>query len=67
MQAAGALVLNLDAIATDDIINIAEKGTGFTISGDTGSEGGVSVTVTLGDTELTATSADDAGAPPPGR
>ena len=62
VQAAGALVLNLDAIATDDIINIAEKGTGFTISGDTGSEGGVSVTVTLGDTELTATSADDAGA-----
>ena len=61
VQAAGALVLNLDAIATDDIINIAEKGTGFTISGDTGSEGGVSVTVTLGDTELTATSADDAG------
>ena len=61
VQAAGALVLNLDAIATDDIINIAEKGAGFTISGDTGSEGGVSVTVTLGDTELTATSADDAG------
>ena len=61
VQAAGALALTLDAIATDDIINIAEKGTGFTISGDTGSEGGVSVTVTLGDTELTATSADDAG------
>ena len=58
VQAAGALVLNLDAIATDDIINIAEKASGFTISGDTESEGGVSVTVTLGDTELTATSAD---------
>ena len=58
VQAAGALVLNLAAIATDDIINIAEKASGFTISGDTESEGGVSVTVTLGDTELTATSAD---------
>ena len=58
VQAAGALVLTLDAIATDDIINIAEKGAGFNIGGDTGSEGGVSVTVTLGDTELTATSAD---------
>ena len=58
VQAAGALVLTLDAIATDDIINIAEKGAGFEIGGDTGSEGGVSVTVTLGDTELTATSAD---------
>ena len=58
VQAAGALVLTLDAIATDDIINIAEKAAGFEIGGDTGSEGGVSVTVTLGDTELTATSAD---------
>ena len=58
VQAAGALVLNLDAIATDDIINIAEKGAGFNIGGDTGSVGGVSVTVTVGDTELTATSAD---------
>ena len=58
VQAAGALVLNLDAIATDDIINIAEKGAGFNIGGDTGSVGGVSVTMTVGDTELTATSAD---------
>ena len=58
VQAAGALALTLGVIATDDIINIAEKASGFTISGDTGSEGGVSVTVTLGDTELTATSAD---------
>ena len=57
VQAAGALVLNLGVIAGDDIINIAEKGAGFEIGGDTGSEGGVSVTVTLGDT-LTATSAD---------
>ena len=57
-RAAGALVLTLDAIAGDGTVNIAEKAAGFEIGGDTGSEGGVSVTVTLGDTELTATSAD---------
>ena len=58
VQAAGALALNLDAIAGDNTINIAEKGAGFTIGGDTGLVGGVNVTVTLGGTELTATSAD---------
>ena len=57
VQAIGALVLNVDAIATDDTVNIAEKATGFAISGNTGSEGGVSVTVTIGSTDLTATSA----------
>ena len=57
VAAAGALALNLDAIAGDDTVNIAEKAAGFTISGDTGSEAGVSVTVTVGGTELTATSA----------
>ena len=57
VAAAGALALNLDAIAGDDTVNIAEKAAGFTISGDTGSEGGVSVTVTVGTTDLTATSA----------
>ena len=51
------LALNLDTIAGDDTINIAEKAAGFTISGDTGSEGGASVTVTVGTMELTATSA----------
>ena len=61
VQAAGALVLNLDTIAGDDTINIDEKAAGFTISGDTGSQAGVSVTVTVGSTELTATSADDNG------
>ena len=30
VQAASALVLNLDAIATDNTINIAEKAAGFT-------------------------------------
>ena len=57
VQAAGALALTLDAIAGDDTVNIDEKAAGFAISGDTGSEGGVSVTVTVGGTELTATSA----------
>ena len=57
VAAAGALALNLDTIAGDDTVNIAEKAVGFTISGDTGSEAGVSVTVTVGGTELTATSA----------
>ena len=57
VAAAGALALNLDTIAGDDTVNIAEKAAGFMISGDTGSEGGVSVTVTVGSTTLTATSA----------
>ena len=57
VAAAGTLVLNLDTIADDDTVNIAEKAAGFAISGATGSEGGVSVTVTVGGTELTATSA----------
>ena len=61
VQAAGALALTLDAIAGDDTVNIAEKAAGFAISGDTGSEGGVSVTVTVGSTPLTATS-DSGGA-----
>ena len=58
VAAAGTLVLNVDAIAGDNTVNIAEKAAGFTISGDTGSEGGVSVTVTVGSTDLTATSSD---------
>ncbi len=58
VQATDTLVLNVNAIATDDTINIAEKASGFAISGDTGSEGGVDVTVTVGGTDLTAASAD---------
>ena len=55
----GTLALNLDTIAGDDTVNIAEKAAGLTISGDTGSEGGASVTVMVGTTELTATSDSD--------
>ena len=58
VQPTAALVLNLNAVAGDNTVNIAEKAAGFTIGGDTGSVGGVSVTVTVGSTELTATSAD---------
>ena len=53
------LAPNVAAIAGDDTVNIAEHAAGFTISGDTGSEAGVSVTVTVGGAELSATS--DAG------
>ena len=52
----GALALNLHTVAGDDTVNIAEKTAGFTISGDTGTEDGVSVSVTIGSqAPLTAT------------
>ena len=59
VQAAGTLVLNVSAIATDNRVNIAEKAAGFSIGGDTGSVGGVSVTVTVGTGELAATSSTE--------
>ena len=43
VAAAGALALNLDTIAGDDTVNIAEKAAGFMIGGDTGTESGVTV------------------------
>ena len=58
VEAAGALALTVDAIAGDGTVNIAEKAAGFTISGDTGPIGGAAVTVTVGGTALSATSAD---------
>ena len=58
VQPAGALTLNLDPIARDDTVNIAEKAAGFMITGDTGTEGGVTVSVTIGSqSPLTTTSA----------
>ena len=57
----GTLVLNVDAIAGDDTVNIAEKAAGFAISGDTGVEADVAVTVQVGGTSLSATSADGDG------
>lgn len=47
-----ALPLKVSAITGDDTINIAEKAAGFSIGGDTGSESGVSVTVSVGETDL---------------
>ena len=61
VNAIGTLSLNLNAIATDNTVNIAEKTAGFAISGDTGTEAGVTVSVTIGSTALTATSADVSG------
>ena len=50
-------MLSVDAIATDNTVNIAEKTAGFAISGATGSEAGVAVSVTIGSqSPLTATS-----------
>ena len=54
-----ALTLALDAIAGDDVVNIAEKASGFAIRGQTGSESGASVTVTVGTETLTTTSGAD--------
>ena len=61
VNAAGTLSLNLNAIATDNTVNIAEKTAGFSISGDTGTEAGVTVSVAIGLTTLTGTSADVSG------
>ena len=61
VEAAGQLVLNLHVMAGDGTVNRAEKAAGFSISGDTGSEAGVSVTVAVGATTLPATSADESG------
>ncbi len=58
---AGALVLNVDLMAGDGTVNIAEKASGFTIGGDTAAEVGVSVTVEIGSATLDATSADESG------
>ena len=53
---APALGLSLDAVAGDDVVNIAEKAAGFVISGATGSESGARVTVEVGSGSLAATS-----------
>ena len=61
VEAAGQLVLNLNVMAGDGTVNRAEKAAGFRISGDTGSEAGVSVSVAVGAATLPATSADESG------
>ena len=53
----------MDDVAGDNTVNIAEKTDGFTISGATGAEAGVSVTLTLGtETFAAVTSAKVQGA-----
>ena len=61
---AGMLSVALETIADDDIVNAAEHGLGFVISGTVTTGGsvavdGASVTVEVGATELTATTASD--------
>ena len=56
------LALSVDAIATDNTVNIAEKTAGFAISGATGSEAGVSVSVTIGSQSPLTASSDNNGA-----
>ena len=56
VQPASTLAVNVAPVAGDNTVNIAERAAGFAISGDTGSESGVSVTVTIGSATLTATS-----------
>ena len=58
VQSAGNLVLNVDTIAGEGTVNIAERTAGFAISGDTGGEAGVDVSVQIGSTTLTAASSD---------
>ena len=60
--ATGTLALTVDAIATDNTVNIAEKAAGFTITGTTGSESGASVTVVVGTQTFTAVTSDSTGA-----
>ena len=55
------LALNVDAIAGDDTVNIAEKAAGFTIGGDTGTEEGASVSVTVGSQSPLAATSDSDG------
>ena len=56
------LALSVDAIATDNTVNIVEKAAGFAISGATGSEAGVSVSVTIGSQSPLTASSDNNGA-----
>ena len=56
---AGTLVVNVSPVAGEDVVNIAEKAAGFTISGNTGSQDEVTVTVSLGTGSLSATSGAD--------
>ena len=58
----GVLSLTLNTIADDNTVNAAEKVAGFAITGNTGSEPVVSVTVTIDAVQLTPVISDSAGA-----
>ena len=58
----GTLALTLNAVAGDNTINAAEKAVEFTITGNTGVEPTVSVTVTIGTTQLAPVISDTGGA-----
>jgi len=53
------LVLSVAPVAGDDVVDGAEKAAGFAVSGSTGSEAGVAVTVRIGGATLSATSGAD--------
>ena len=59
VRAVDTLALTLDTIAGDDTVNIAEQADGFSITGTTGTEADVTVSVTVGTETLPATSAAD--------
>ena len=59
---AGALSLTLNTIAGDNTVNAAEKAAGVAITGNTGVEPTVSVTITVGSTQLPAVISDTGGA-----
>ena len=56
------LLLTVDVIAGDDMVNIAEKTAGFAVTGATGTEPGVSVSVTVGSQPPLSATSDSAGA-----
>ena len=62
VQPQSTLALTVDAIATDDTVNIAEKTAGFAITGATGTESGVSVSVTVGSQSPLSATSDSNGA-----
>ena len=61
VQLAGTLVLNVDAVAGDNTIIISEKAAGFSVTGNTGTESGVMVAVTIGGTALPSATSDNSG------
>ena len=62
VEAAGTLALTVGAIAGDGAVNIAEKTAGFAITGATGTETGVSVSVTIGAQSPLSVTSDNDGA-----